>query len=164
LAAGAAAGGLHLDVSMPGRLRKLRKAAASIAFGLGIYGIIVTFSPAPLQSPKWETDWKTAMIVAKSAGSPAIIDFYADWCTACKELDHGTWSAPEVIAESERFTMIRVDATAAGEDIDKLEDDLDVVGLPAVLFLDADGKEIKNLRVTGFIRPARMLEKMRSVK
>ncbi len=59
----------------------------------------------------WRTDERAALAEALAEGRPALIDFTADWCAACHELDRETWSNPDVVAELARYTIIRIDLT-----------------------------------------------------
>ena len=160
-AAGIFAGGLHLDVGSSGILRKTRKTISSLAVGAGLFGLILNVYSGTSPSPGWRYDWKNAISYAKESSRPAIVDFYADWCSACKDLDRKTWSSEEVILESTRFVMIRIDSTFTSSDA---EDDYDVVGLPTIIFLDSSGNQVESLRLSGFVTPEGMLEKMKSVK
>ena len=92
---------------------------------------------------------------------PAIIDFYADWCAQCKELDKYTYTNPEVVELSNRFNNIKVDLTSGNSDI---TDKFEIKGLPVVVFLNAKGEEIKELRVTGFLKPEEFKNKLNSIK
>ncbi len=95
--------------------------------------------------------------IAKSEGKPAIIDFYADWCAQCKELDKYTYTDRKVIELSKKFNNIKVDLTKENQEI---TDKFKILGLPVVAFLDKNGKEIQELRVTGFLKPDEFLKIM----
>jgi thiol:disulfide interchange protein DsbD len=84
------------------------------------------------------------------AGKPTIIDFYADWCAQCKELDKYTYTDPKVIELSKNFNNIKVDLTKENEQI---TNKFKILGLPVVAFLDKNGKENEDLRITGFLKP-----------
>jgi thiol:disulfide interchange protein DsbD len=88
--------------------------------------------------------------VSRSAGKPTMIDFYADWCAQCKELDKYTYVDPKIIELSKKFNNIKIDLTKGDKEI---ESKFKILGLPVVAFIDKDGKEIENLRVTGFLQP-----------
>ena len=163
-AAGAAAGGLHLDVAGSAWTRKGRKAVASLAAGAGLFGFIVALTGGPLPSPAWVTGEPAGMAQAKAGGRPAILDFYADWCVACKELDHKTWSDARVIAESKRFVMIKIDATSLSDEVQAVQDRYGVPGLPAVIFVEPGGARRADLRSDGFIPPGEMLRRMKAVR
>ena len=93
---------------------------------------------------------------------PIIIDFYADWCAPCKELDEKTFSTRAVIDESKKFIMIKVDLTSAGDpQVEALRNKHQAVGVPTLVYLAPDGNEISKLRGTGFETKEEMVEKMK---
>jgi thioredoxin:protein disulfide reductase len=82
---------------------------------------------------------------------PVFIDFYADWCVPCKELDENTFSTPEVIRRSKDFYMLKADLTATDDrKAEALRTKYQVKGVPTLVFLKPDGQEIAALRGTGF--------------
>lgn len=87
--------------------------------------------------------------VAKS-DRPTLIDFYADWCAQCKELDKYTYIDPKVVELSKKFNNIKVDLTQENKEI---TDKYKILGLPVVAFIDKNGNEIQSLRITGFLKP-----------
>jgi thioredoxin:protein disulfide reductase len=88
---------------------------------------------------------------AKAAGKPVMIDFYADWCVACKELEVFTFTNPEVEKIlREKFILIRVDATSESAELDNLKTKYGIVGLPTIIFYDHTGTLRPDLTVTGF--------------
>jgi thiol:disulfide interchange protein DsbD len=99
---------------------------------------------------------------ASRKGKPVFIDFYADWCLPCKELDHQTFSAPEVIDASQNFVMLKVDLTSADDPKGAvLQQKYQIKGVPTLVFLRPDGTEITQLRVTGFEPKDVFLPKMK---
>lgn len=100
--------------------------------------------------------WKTLTTldaIEKSINAetkPVMIDFYADWCAQCKELDEYTYTSPEIIELSKDLNNIKVDLTKENENI---TDKFNIKGLPVVVFMNSKGEELKNLRVTGFLKP-----------
>jgi thiol:disulfide interchange protein DsbD len=101
---------------------------------------------------QWQLLQTQSQITQSIANSnkPTIIDFYADWCAQCKELDKYTYVDPKVIELSEKFNNIKVDLTKGDKEI---ESNYKIQGLPVVAFIDKNGKEIEELRVTGFVKP-----------
>ncbi len=91
---------------------------------------------------------------------PALIDFYADWCAACKELDRKTFRDQRVIDKSREFIMLRVDCTLTDDKCTALTEKFKVSGLPTVIFISSKGEDIHSLRTIGFLGPAKMLKKM----
>lgn len=100
-------------------------------------------------------DLKTRLEAAR--GKPVLLDLYADWCVACKEFEHKTFSDPEVRARFNDMVLLQADVTANDDaDVDLLNG-LNVLGLPTLIFFDAAGNEVSGQRVTGFMGPAEFL-------
>ncbi len=95
-----------------------------------------------------------ALTQSIGAARPVVIDFGADWCIACKELEHKTFPADEVRKEEKDFTLLRANLTEEdAPDVKALREKFSVGSLPTVIFLDTAGKEIKDLRLVGFEKP-----------
>jgi thiol:disulfide interchange protein DsbD len=101
---------------------------------------------------------------AKADCKPVLIDFFADWCAACKELDQHTYTAAEVKAEAERFVKIKVDGTEDHEVLDALYKRFGVAGLPTVAFIDPNGAVMEDPRVTGFMPPEQFVKELHKVR
>ena len=111
----------------------------------------------------WAEDHDASLALAAEQGKPVIIDFTADWCAACKELEHFTYTDAEVIALSERFVPVMVDATDKKDPVaNALLEKYEVKGLPTVLFLHPDGSVRKELTLTGFEPPDKFLPRMQA--
>ncbi|MGN4934128.1 protein-disulfide reductase DsbD [Aeromonas rivipollensis] len=103
-------------------------------------------------------DLKTRLEAAR--GKPVLLDLYADWCVACKEFEHKTFSDPEVRARFADMVLLQADVTANDDaDVDLLNG-LNVLGLPTLIFFDAAGNEVSGQRVTGFMGPAEFLDQL----
>ena len=119
------------------------------AIALGLW--LVKPSPAA-QGIAWQEYNDQALVQAQSEGRPVIVDFSADWCVACKELEHKTFVDPEVVRLSEKFVTLRADLTHYGSPLSKkLRERFQIRGLPTVVFLRPDGTEVTSLRVVGFV-------------
>ncbi|TCL06301.1 protein-disulfide reductase DsbD [Sodalis ligni] len=92
--------------------------------------------------------------VNNSAGKPVMLDFYADWCVACKEFEKYTFNAAGVRQAMDRMTLLQADVTANNQEHAALLKQLRVLGLPTIIFFDAQGREIPDSRVTGFMDAA----------
>ncbi|MBW1897226.1 MAG: thioredoxin fold domain-containing protein [Deltaproteobacteria bacterium] len=91
---------------------------------------------------------------------PAIIDFTAEWCSVCKVLDRKTFKTDRVVEKAAAFSMIKIDCTSPTEEIAALTEKYKVTVLPTVIFMDRKGKEMKELRITGFVSPSEMIARM----
>jgi thiol:disulfide interchange protein DsbD len=91
-------------------------------------------------------------------GKPVMLDFYADWCVSCKEMESFTFSDPKVRAELERMLLLQVDVTANNEHDKALLKRFSLFGPPGIVFFDAEGREIKGLRVIGYQNAERFLK------
>lgn len=89
--------------------------------------------------------------IAQAKGKPVMLDLYADWCVACKQLDKETLSHADVVQALSGTVLLKADVTANEERHAQLLKQLNVLGLPSILFFDAQGKEIVEARVTGFM-------------
>jgi thiol:disulfide interchange protein DsbD len=105
-----------------------------------------------------------ALVAARASGKPVMIDFFAEWCAACKELDRATYVAPQVVAESERFVRIKVDGTNGQDALDALYQRFGIEGLPTVAFVSSRGEILDKPRILGFLGPEEFLEEMRHVR
>ncbi|HEX2787739.1 MAG TPA: protein-disulfide reductase DsbD [Ignavibacteria bacterium] len=90
---------------------------------------------------------------------PVMIDFYADWCAQCKELDEYTYTDKEVIDLSNSFNNIKIDLTTENPEI---TEKFGIKGLPVVIFMNSKGEELRDLRITGFLKPEEFIKKMNS--
>jgi len=92
---------------------------------------------------------------------PLILDFYADWCLPCKEMDKQVFSDPEVVKLSRNFITVRLDLTRKQPFQKEVLRRYHVLGVPTVVFLNKEGVEEKRLRVEGLEEKSEFLEKMR---
>ncbi|MDW2644926.1 protein-disulfide reductase DsbD [Citrobacter sp. HN-141] len=92
--------------------------------------------------------------LAQAKGRPVMLDLYADWCVACKEFEKYTFSNPQVQQALGNTVLLQADVTANNAQDVALLKHLQVLGLPTILFFDAEGKEHPQARVTGFMDAA----------
>jgi thiol:disulfide interchange protein DsbD len=86
----------------------------------------------------------------KAAGKPVMLDFYADWCVSCKELERYTFSDARVQARLAGWTLLQADVTANSDDDKALLQRFKLYGPPGIIFFDAQGREINGQRIVGF--------------
>jgi thiol:disulfide interchange protein DsbD len=148
-------------------------AAGAAAKGLGVAllvgGIVYAVGAADAReklrgaSLAWRGDEPGALALARAERRPVIVDFWADWCVACKELDRVAWADPRVRDEAARFVAVKVDGTDDTPEFQALVAKYGIVGMPTVVFIDGRGREVP-LRVTAAISPDEMLEVLRAVE
>lgn len=115
--------------------------------------------PSEEAGAEWGDDLEAALLLADIEQKPVIIDFTADWCIACKELDHNTFSDPEVIAAFQNFILVRIDMTDNSDPRNQeYTRQYEIYGLPSVTFLTPAGKMLEDYKVTGFIKVPNFLE------
>jgi thiol:disulfide interchange protein DsbD len=85
-----------------------------------------------------------------AAGRPVMLDFYADWCVSCKEMEKFTFADPAVQEKLAGFTLLKADVTANSADDKALLARFQLYGPPGIIFFDAGGRQIDGLRVVGF--------------
>lgn len=122
----------------------------------------------PSKGPEVEIEWQKysqeKLDQAASQNRPVIIDFYADWCIPCKELDNFTFSNPAVVEEAERFVTLKADLTQNNApEVQQLKQKYDIRGVPSIVFLNEDGREVESLRLTGFESAEQFLERMNEI-
>ncbi|WP_421288723.1 protein-disulfide reductase DsbD [Aeromonas veronii] len=98
--------------------------------------------------------------LAAARGKPVLLDLYADWCVACKEFEHKTFSDPAVRERFGQMVLLQADVTANDDADIELLNSLNVLGLPTLIFFDREGKELTGQRVTGFMGPAEFLGRL----
>ena len=119
-----------------------------------------TAQPVPgslFQRIKTLQELEAHLAEAKASGKPAMLDYYADWCTDCLRMEKATLADPEVRAElTRRFALIQADVTDSDHPETKaMKTRFGVYGPPAMLFFSSTGTEQQELRTYGFLdKPA----------
>ncbi len=90
--------------------------------------------------------------IAKAQGKPVMLDFYADWCVACKEFEKYTFNNQKVQPLLQTFILLQADVTKNSTEDIALLNQMKVLGLPTIDFWDANGNYLPNARLTGFIK------------
>lgn len=130
---------------------------AIVIIAVAVYSII----PSNTQSVEWQKYSEEA--VSNISGRGVVIDFYADWCIPCKELDALTFTDPKVIDLSKEFETYKADLTKSlSPEVEVLREKYKIVGVPTVLILNSSGEEMN--RITGFVNAEEFYEILSEVK
>jgi len=132
--------------------------------------VLATFLVASwaMQGPgvTWKPYSEEILNEAQNLKKLVIIDFYATWCTPCREIEEVTLHDPLVIKQAESdFVMIKVDVTKGGNPLhERLLKQYEVKGVPTIVFMDTDGKERRDLRLVDYFPPDQFLGRMAELK
>jgi len=94
------------------------------------------------------------------AGRPVMLDFYADWCVSCKEMERFTFSDPDIRARLSKALLLKADVTANNDDDRALLKRFQLFGPPGTIFFDAEGRELREPRVIGFQNSTRFAKSL----
>jgi thiol:disulfide interchange protein DsbD len=132
-----------------------------------LYGLYLILAPGNILSRgeepgiAWVEYSEGELVRATAGGVPVVIDFSADWCLPCKELEHKTFNQPEVIEAARAIVPLRADLTEHGSsDVRALRQKFNIRGVPTVVFIDAAGREREDLRAVEFIDRDEFLERL----
>ena len=151
-----------------------RNTSRALAAGAAIYALTLLIgiplggtnplSPIPqlaakvnhLEFKRFKTvaDLEREVAAASAAGKTVMVDFYADWCVSCIEMEHKTFSVAEVQDALKDTVLLQADVTANDDEDKALYKHFEIVGPPTIAFYGADGKERRNFRVVGFMEAA----------
>ena len=119
---------------------------------VGDLSFVVIHSPAELD---------VLLNKAKQEKKLVLLDFYADWCISCKEMEVNTFANPEVSKELQQFVLLQADVTANSRDNQALLKRFGLFGPPGILFFNLESQEQQDQRVIGYMPPQRFIERLK---
>jgi thiol:disulfide interchange protein DsbD len=127
---------------------------------------VMVWPSAKHPSIQWQPFKAESVKLAAQSGKPFVVDFSAEWCAACKELQKGPFSDPRVIAAAKDFSAFRVDGTRRTPEVTAAERQLGVSGkgYPIVLFFDTHGHEVRSARIIGFVDPNEVIRRIEMIR
>jgi len=121
---------------------------------VGDLSFVVIHSPAELDA---------LLSQAKQDQKLVLLDFYADWCISCKEMEVNTFANSEVSQELKRFVLLQADVTANSPDNQALLKRFGLYGPPGILFFNLNSEEQKDQRVIGYMPPQRFIQRLQKL-
>jgi thiol:disulfide interchange protein DsbD len=151
----------------------IAKAVALVSFVLGLTQLVGVATGgrdvlAPLAQLSGKQERKVTFVrvrsvaeldqaLAQSKGKAAMLDFYADWCVSCKEMEKSTFVNQKVQNKFDDMLLLQVDVTSNSDDDKALLKRFHLFGPPGIIFFDKQGKEIQGGRVIGYQDPDKFL-------
>jgi thioredoxin:protein disulfide reductase len=160
-------GGLHLGFHGRAGERMVKAIGVAMLVGGIVYGAGAAGARERIRSAAAGVAWlhseREAVTRARAERRPVIVDFWAEWCTACKELDRLAWADPRVRDEMARFVPVKVDGTDSTDEVSAIQERYRVQGMPTVVFIDSAGREVTD-RIIGAVDADEMLQRLRAVQ
>ncbi len=136
--------------------------ARDILRPLGTAGKVETQASAALQFIRIKDVAELEQQLTQARGKPIMLDYYADWCVSCKEMERFTFTDAAVQAKLKSVVLLQADLTANSEADKALLKRYGLFGPPAILFFDAQGKESEDFRVTGYQDATQFLKSLKA--
>lgn len=155
-------GGLYLGwIENSGKRAKIflviKRIFGTAALLLGLFFFLI-----PRNGIVWEQYHAGILDEAAAAKQPVVLDFYADWCIPCHELEQFTYSDPEVQRVLKPFRKIKVDTTSVDtQEIEDVINEFGVYGVPTIVFIDENGLEVEEIRMAGYVGPKEFIGDLR---
>ena len=136
----------------------MRSAVGIVAIAALVFMLYPRKAPEKLRFEPFNSELLASATVARR---PVMIDFSADWCIPCREMEHSTFIDPSVVSEAKRFVRMKANLTAQDKKTEELTSKFEIQGVPTTMLIDSAGKVTQ--RKVGYIGPREMLSDLRQV-
>ncbi|MBI2440170.1 MAG: thioredoxin fold domain-containing protein [Lentisphaerae bacterium] len=155
-----AVGGIYLGfLERSGNDRRIFRRIKWLLGAAAVASAVALLILEPRTALEWQSYRPESLAAAKAAQQPVVLDFYADWCIPCHELERRTFSDPEVQRALRGHARFKVDLTSMeAPESQELMKAFNVQGVPTVVFLDKNGRERPGTRVLGYLPPTEFLK------
>jgi thiol:disulfide interchange protein DsbD len=147
------------------QLKSIRVRAVGFIIASIAGASVMLFSPQALVESRFQvvtsnSELQQALTQAEQQNKPVLLDYYASWCVACKEMDLRTFSDPAVAKLMDKYALIRIDVSKNSTEIQSLQQRYKVLAPPSIVFLDNKGTQLNNYNVTGFISSNQLISNL----
>lgn len=143
---------------------KTLKAISAITFAFCAFHLAIPHNSGVEAGLEWLPSIEQGREQAQRDNRLMMVDFFAQWCAACKEFEAVTFLAPEVKELLATFVLVRVDLTSFSEENDRIQEQYGLVGLPSLLFFSPQGSELSGTRIEGFLGPAEFTKHLEEIR
>jgi thiol:disulfide interchange protein DsbD len=158
-------GAVHLSIYSGAKWVKLRKGVAVLLATAGAYVVVGWINFVPENMPFHKGGVDDALVLAKEGQRPVFIDFGAEWCNACKQLEAHVFNDPDVIREAGRFLPVRVDCTDRETgDCAEMEKRYTIPGFPSIFFFSSEGEFLPHATLVGEVSASDFLAHLRTIE
>lgn len=121
---------------------------------------LIGYSSQTFANTHWDVFTPESLAAAQANGDYVVLDFYADWCAACRELKHKTFSNPKVSDYSPKIKWLYFDSTVSTPELAQLKEKYRILGLPTILLFNNKGELQEDLTLTGFEEPELFIQRL----